>query len=153
MKLINVFFLSMAIMILGSCANQQAKADPKAEMAEEQALWDEVMSFHDQGMSEMKDIAALKKYLSGNQDKLTDDNSKKIAEMAIAKLDEAEKGMWDWMHDLVKLEDLQKDKTHAEIMAYLTTQKEVVSNVKEQIKASVASGKQVRTLIKEEEQK
>lgn len=77
MKLINVFFLSMAIMILGSCANQQAKADPKAEMAEEQALWDEVMSFHDQGMSEMKDIAALKKYLSGNQDKLTDDNSKK----------------------------------------------------------------------------
>ncbi len=142
MKFINVFFLAFAIMAFGTSCNNtaQTKADPADQQAAEQSLWDSMMVIHDEVMPMMTSVEKIKQILNEQKGVVTGEEQKSIVKVALSELDAADKGMWEWMHNLQKLADLRKDKSHDEIMTYLTEQTNAISKVQDDILTSIQNG-------------
>lgn len=82
---------------------------------ENEALYDEVMKIHDEGMEKMGEIHRLKKVL---KERLAAQNTerKTALEGVIAKLDSADKGMMDWMHNFDPVHDTDDKEAYREFL-------------------------------------
>ena len=60
---------------------------------------------------------------------------------AVAQMTEAEEGMMDWMANFKQPESLRAEMDHKAIMAYLSQEKEKISEVGVQIKSGIETGK------------
>lgn len=109
--------------------SQNEHAGEAVENNEHQALYDEVMKIHDEGMEKMGEIYRLKKTLKDRV--ATEDAAKKAeTEAVIAKLDSADKGMMDWMHHFNPPEDTIEDEAYR---LFLEQELEKVKKVRQDI--------------------
>ena len=108
-----VLFITLLI-ITGSCGQRSHNhdehdhgSDDAMEVGENQALYDEVMTVHDEVMPKMNDLYKLKEEL---KTRITDTQAmpadkKKEIEDLILKLDSASEGMMVWMRNFNPLPD------------------------------------------------
>ncbi|MEM1319480.1 MAG: hypothetical protein AAGG75_04445 [Bacteroidota bacterium] len=97
-----------------------------------QALWDEVMVVHDEVMPKMGDMTKIKKKLK------TLDKNPSI-EAAIVKLEDADKAMWDWMHNMKSMSDV-KELEEGAALKYLEEEKVKIDEVKRLMLESMQEG-------------
>lgn len=123
-------------LLLGACGRQ---GQPTPEQVELQKHWDEMMVVHDEVMPKMSDIRRLKIKLreEGNQIDL------------ITRLTEAETGMWDWMHDLQPIEEVQQMQAPA-AMEYIKQEMVKIQAVSRLMKESIREAE--ATISQNEEQ-
>lgn len=106
----------------------------------EENLAKEVMAIHDEVMPRMGEISSyrreLKQKLKAQEFQFSAETRVERAEMErlIMKLDSADKGMMDWMHNYNGGQDLY---THKEIMEYLEGEKKAISEVKVYMEATL----------------
>lgn len=107
-----------------SCAPADQSAETETEATEPkspiESAWDEVMVVHDEVMPKMSALSRLKKQL--RQD------SVKHAGL-IAKMTQAEDGMWDWMNQLTPLKTI-KTMSEAEAKSALDQELASITEVK-----------------------
>lgn len=141
MKKILIFSLAIIALACGRFSS--------SELSEQQALWDEVMKVHDEVMPKMGLITNAEKELKVAAKELPENlNASEIDEIQ-GYLTKSEEEMWTWMHDLQKLEDLQANKTHEEIIEYLNEQKKSIDQVKFNMELSVKKANKMVELIKQ----
>lgn len=142
MKLKSLSIIFVFALGLFGCNNAAKEAEMAKQQEEQQTLWDEAMAIHDAVMPMMTTVEKMKAFLTdpANFDGVSDE-SKQVAAVALADLEQADKSMWDWMNNLQKLEDLRKDKTHEEILAYLTEQKTEMEGIKTALNQAATNGK------------
>lgn len=143
MKLIHVFFLAMTMMVFGACNNSAKEAENTKQIEEQQALWDEMMVLHDETMKMVPDLENVMETLKGVISNENYVDTKPAAEMAFKEAEKANSAMWDWMHNLVKLEDLRKDKNHEEIITHLKEQKASMETIAKEIRESGLKGESI----------
>jgi hypothetical protein len=106
------------------------------------ALTDEVLNIHDEVMPKIGELMSLrKKVLDQVEGSSNPDELRNIA----LELDEAQKGMMQWMNDWSKNSApfVNGETTKEEKMAYLNAEKERVNKVKEDINNSIEKAKAV----------
>lgn len=110
------------------------QAGKAVESNENEALYNEVMKIHDDGMEKMGEIHLSKKNL---KEKLTTrtGESKAATEAAIARLDSADRGMMNWMHNFNPPEDTLDGEAYRE---YMELELEKVKKVREDILEALA---------------
>ena len=100
---------------------------------------DEVMQIHDIAMEKMSDMAKLKKELK--QQLASDSTSSDSIVKAINNLDEADKIMWDWMHNYHH--EIVDTSSIEEALKYLNQQYLDVKIVEEKINKSLQNGEKL----------
>jgi len=106
----------------------------------EENLAKEVMAIHDEVMPRMGEISSyrreLKQKLQAQEFQFSaETRQERLAmERLVTKLDSADKGMMDWMHNYNGGQDLY---THKEIMEYLEGEKKKISDVKVYMEATL----------------
>lgn len=126
-----------------SSQTQEEKATVDNDLAAQEALFDEVMVIHDEIMPKMGEINKLRKELRKKLDEGTTPEQAKSYEAAIANLEKAENGMWDWMHALRPLGPLRDSLDHKGVIAHLNAEKQEITQVKEEMKNSIEEGKKL----------
>lgn len=140
--LVLLTFLSVLTFSCSSNNNTAADANQADLAAQEEALWDEVIVVHDEVMPKMGVInktARELKALIDNTPTLSEENKKAIEE-AVNNLDNADEGMMSWMSGFKQLEKLRAEMNHEQIITYLNSEMEKISNVKSQMDSSLESG-------------
>jgi hypothetical protein len=157
MKFLNLFILVSVAIILGACNNtgttEKVSDEPSTKMVTQQELWDQVMVVHDEVMPYMGKLNKIQKTLKENREALEDEELKTQVGKAIRDLEKADEGMWDWMHNLKQLSALRKDKTHDEIMTYLSGQLDAITKVKDDMLDSMENGAELLKNFNVEEKK
>lgn len=116
--------LFLPLLVLTACVSPKQK---------EENLAKEVMAIHDEVMPRMGEVSSyrreLKKRLDSQEFMFSPETRTERARMEqlILKLDSADRGMMDWMHNYNGGQDLY---SHQEIMDYLGAEKEKISGVK-----------------------
>ena len=111
--------------------SEQKKLDPK--VATKKA---EVMEVHDVAMARMDEMRELKKQLTTLQE--ADTSNVQVAE-AIAALEEANKAMFDWMHNYSN--QFVDTSAVENAIPYLENQLESAQQMAEKINTSIENGK------------
>ena len=117
------------------------KAMSENEAAQE-TLYDEVIAIHDEVMPKMSDINRVKRALKEHASGLTspkcefqEEDRGKIKGM-VAKLEEADESMMQWMRDFKKPENV----SHEKMMAFLEAEKVKISDVSDLMLTSLEKG-------------
>lgn len=140
---IQVKILFLGFLIAVSC-NKSSKHDghhkDESSNNPNQALYDQVMSVHDEVMPQSDQIYQLKKDL---KDKLANTpnmvaDKKKELEQIIAELDSADHSMMDWMHRFNPLPDSVNQEAARE---YLENEMEKIKKVRELVNNSIQRAK------------
>ncbi|MEM9981856.1 MAG: hypothetical protein AAF734_05125, partial [Bacteroidota bacterium] len=92
------FFLSLTLLVFSACDEQNSKLE------QQNALEEEVLAVHDSIMPRMGQLKALKKAFedslaSSAADSIANDQLKIVFQNNLQVLEEADKAMWDWMHN------------------------------------------------------
>lgn len=124
-KLIKVSFLVMFPLLALTVISCQ-------ETDKNKALENEVMEVHDEVMPEMDNVMKLKKELKEKLDEADSSRAKRIKE-AINELEKADEGMMNWMREY---DSPAGSLSEEEAKQYLQQEKEKITKVKEQMKAS-----------------
>lgn len=138
----NLFFVFALLFLATACGNnvEQLKA-------EESKLAGEVMEIHDEVMPKMAEVNRLSRelddYYEANKETISDELDGQI-ELVQRELEKADDGMMGWMANYKQPEALREEKTHEEIMTYLNEQKELISDVAEQINSSIEEAKKLK---------
>ncbi len=115
---------------------------PETKAQEE--MHDKVMFIHDEVMPEISTInrisRSLKKIKKENQ---PDSSHLAQIELSLKELESADEGMMNWMQEYKKPGKLRDSKTHEEIMAYLKSEEEKITKVKEMMETSIEKGQQL----------
>lgn len=117
-------FLFLPLLLLAACVSPKQK---------EENLAKEVMAIHDEVMPRMGEISSyrreLKQKLKAQEFQFSAETriEREKMERLVMKLDSADKGMMDWMHNYNGGKDLY---SHREIMDYLDAEKKKISEVK-----------------------
>ena len=127
-------YLFLATTLLLACndsnsGDTQAGTDNPVTQA-----WDQMMVIHDEVMPE---ISTLKKLEQGFRAMPKDS----ITNRTLASLNKAEKAMWDWMHNLTPLDQVNK-MPEAEAMNYIKKKTEEISEVKQIMLAAIKTGQE-----------
>lgn len=137
-----VFTLFIFAFILASCGANKAEEQKK----QQETLAKEVMDIHDEVMPKMGELVSLKKQVkqlvnTWTADSLNTSNDAKVSEAGtlIEKLEAADKGMMDWMHEYNGGQGLYE---HELIMEYLNAEKVKITQVKTDMNASMDEAKQ-----------
>ena len=103
-------------------------------------LKDEVMSIHDEVMPKMGELRRVRKSLLIQADSLVGIDSIASSKLTYLRdeIDNANEGMMQWMRNF----EPEFEGTNEEIKAYLEEQKIAVTKVKDDMNASLASGKE-----------
>lgn len=91
-----------------------------------QQLWSEMMVIHDEVMPKMSVINRLKRELQKDSTQLE----------LVTSLTKAENGMWDWMHGLKPIEEIEK-MDHSAATTYLKSETEKILSVSDMMKKSM----------------
>lgn len=131
---------------LSSCNNPQT--DGKAQEAEQQKLWDEMMVIHDEVMPKMSDINALSKQMeAATSDTTLTNELRDAAGKALYDLQAADKAMWDWMYGIQQLPDLRSGKKHEDILKYLQEETAKITEVKSVMLGSIEAAETLKTQL------
>jgi len=146
MKYSLLFTLLISVMFFPTCApktngNSQATDVNTLEITTQEKMWDKVMAIHDDVMPKMSELNKIQKQLKEKSQVIRDEVLQPKIIAAIETLEKADEGMWAWMHDLKQLKELRKEKTHDEIMLYLSEQLTSIRNVKAVMETSMENGK------------
>jgi len=113
----------------------------------QQELVREVMVIHDEVMPKMDDIHRTQKQLRAKKETVTNTLVKKNIDDHIIALEGAGEGMMEWMAAL-KLPSTDDTRSHEEIMLYLNGQKVEIQHVSDDMKGSIAAGKELLETLK-----
>jgi len=135
--------LSLVVM-----AGLSACAVDKAQEAEQQKLWDEMMVVHDEVMPKMSDINALSKQMEAALgDTTLTEALRDAARKSLYDLQAADKAMWDWMYGIQQLPDLRAAKKHEEILQYLQDETDKITEVKSTMLSSIEAAEALRDQV------
>ncbi|MGD1842109.1 MAG: hypothetical protein ACFB0B_14615 [Thermonemataceae bacterium] len=131
------FFLFIIVLVFSACEEQNPK------LAQQNALEKEVMAIHDSIMPRMGQLKALKKAFKDSlaisaADSTVDNPFETTLQSNLAALDEADKAMWDWMHNYQAPDSVQIDAN----LIYLEEQKKLILEVKEKMESSMTNAQQ-----------
>ena len=139
-KWINVLFFVTLIFSALQCTNSKKNGE-----AAEDLLRTDLMKIHDEVMPMMGELTGLtgevKKILQ--QDTLLPQEEQQKLEMVVKEMEIAEEGMMDWMAGFRQPESLRATMGHEEIMAYLNTEKDKITEVSTRIKSGIENGKTI----------
>jgi len=133
------------LLVLVSCGKQQDHVHHNDENEGDdpnRALYDQVMTIHDEVMPKMEDIYKLKKDLA---DKIANtpamvEEKKKALEAMMTRLDSANNAMMDWMHEFNPLPDSVDQEKARE---YLENEMEKIKKVRDLTAESLEKAKQI----------
>lgn len=132
------------LLTLAVAAGMAACAD-KAQEAEQQKSWDEMMVVHDEVMPRMSDINALSKQMEAMAgDTTLKGDLRDSARKALYDLQAADKAMWDWMYGIRQLPDLRTEKKHEEILQYLRDETGKIAEVKNAMLGSIEAAEALK---------
>ena len=107
---------------------------------ERQKAFDEMMQVHDEVMPEISTINKLSRKLKKKIEMTQNQDSLIMMKATLTRLEEAEEGMMDWMHELnvpgKNIED-------ANAIDYMKKEKDKISIVSQKMKKSILSGKAI----------
>ncbi len=131
MKILNSFFvLIFGVVLLVNCSH--------SDNPERQKAFDEMMEVHDEVMPEISTINKLSRQIKKKISATANQDSLIMMKATLTRLEEAEEGMMDWMHELdvpgKKVED-------AKAIAYMQKEKDKISIVSQKMKKAIQSGK------------
>ncbi len=140
MRLNNAIAFGSLWLFLAACTNDHQHHQNSQSNYNE--LEEKVMAVHDEVMPKMGQMKALKKQLGAAKDSLArqkpaNDSLIQILQSRIEALEQADRAMWDWMHQY-------KVPTHEDdsaIVAYLEDEMKRVTEVKEKMLQSIEQGK------------
>lgn len=135
--------LLMGMTISFSSCNSGGNGDSAAE----EAAFKTMMEIHDEIMPKMGEINRLSRELKALEAAADTTNRELMGEIdsAIRALEKADNGMMGWMNlnGGNKLEQIQKEMSHDEILAYIKGEEENILQVKEDMLTSIEQGKNV----------
>lgn len=111
---------------------------------QEKDLLNQVIDIHDKVMANDEQLMKNKMLLDSLMKQNALNINKDSAQVYLKLVDDADNAMSDWMH---KFDAENKDKSHQEIMAYLETQKKLISKIDTQIAVAVAGSTKYITQI------
>jgi hypothetical protein len=128
--------LGLAMTITTSCNESQEVTE--SEDAQVEALYEEVMYIHDDVMPKMAAINHFQeeiKTLLANEEILKDDTKSTQLKSMLRDLNDAEKAMWDWMHNFS--DRYGQANTKNDKLDYLAKEKEQITTVREVMLVSI----------------
>lgn len=131
-----ILLLLLGIGMITSCIESQEST--ATEDAEVEVLYEEVMYIHDDVMPKMGAINQYQeeiKVLLADEEILKDDEKHTQLKTMLTDLNDAEKAMWDWMHNFSDL--YGQANTKDEKLDYLSKEKEVISIVRDEMLTSI----------------
>ena len=139
MRLNNAIAFGSLWLLFAACTNDHQHQNSQSNYNE---LEEKVMAVHDEVMPKMGQMKVLKKQLGAAKDSLArqkpaNDSLIQILQSRIEALEQADRAMWDWMHQY-------KVPTHEDdsaIVAYLEDEMKRVTEVKEKMLQSIEQGK------------
>lgn len=125
--------LILVLVVLAACGKPQSggeesDADGNENDDPNQALYDQVMNFHDEAMPKMEDIYKIKSQLQekiANSPNLVKERKEALERMILV-LDSANNAMMDWMHQFNPLPDSVDEE---QARAYLESEMEKIREV------------------------
>ncbi len=96
--LFTAFILSFFLLACEPSENQKHSKQEQTENTEWQKLKEETLAIHDSAMVYMGTLKNLQKELKKKIEATSDENLRQELENAVLELENADKGMWDWMH-------------------------------------------------------
>lgn len=150
MKKFKYILLGLVIAACGGQPNTGSSDTPDTE-DQQSELQAEVMAIHDEVMPEMSTINRISRELRAyleNQPDLAEDKKAAIEETVTA-LEQADESMMDWMAAYGGLTREMKEMEHEAIMKALETEKEKITKVRDQMRASIKAGEQLLSEIEE----
>jgi len=138
-----IFYTLTAVAFL--LINLNCNTNNADQAKEQEELYNQVMSVHDEVMPQMGELNAVTRDLKG----LTElpDSVKINVSTVVTDLDNAHEGMMAWMSDFQTL-DKMEGKSHEEIVAYLNEELAKVEAVKTNMLRSMAEGKSLLEQLK-----
>ena len=141
-KQIKTLFISLVLLAAcGKSDQHQHQDDAKSSDNPNQALYDQVMSVHDEIMPKSDQLYQLKKELQGKIAKSTElnEDQKRRLTQTIEQLDSADHSMMDWMHKFKPLPDSANQELARE---YLENEMEHIKKVRDLINSSLEKAKE-----------
>jgi len=137
--------IAASFLVLVSCGKPHDHVDHNDESNGEdpnKALYDQVMTIHDEVMPKMEDVYTLKKTIADKIAATPDmvEAKKKELEAMMAKLDSTNEAMMDWMHDFNPLPDSVDQEKARE---YLENEMEKIRKVRDLTVESLEKAKQI----------
>lgn len=141
------FFLLLSFGLFVACNGSSTKSDSDSkfsaeELKEQQDLWDDLMTVHDEVMPKISNIHKLGRQLK-NYSETTEGVSNLVKEQVAATvglLDEADESMFSWMNNLRQLKPLQDTEKHEDIVIYLRAEQDRMDKVKKDMLISIEKG-------------
>lgn len=136
----NSLWVTLSVFSLTSCGPNKAEQQTK----EKDALAKEVLDIHDEVMPKMGEIVKLRKEIKGKINKWTETpdtapaDSLSTATNLVNQLEQADKGMMEWMHEYNGGQGLYE---HNLVMEYLGEEKVKVTKVKEDMESAIEAGR------------
>jgi hypothetical protein len=131
--------LALCVLLGVQACNQNKK--------EQDQLFKEVMTIHDEVMPEMGTLRRLSKGIELQLDSLeassadVDDQKKQKMEAAAKKLDKANESMMAWMR---QFEQIEEGTPHEEVLEYLKRQKQLIEEVRDNMLTAKKEGEQFK---------
>ena len=133
MRYLLTFTLMSAILSFNACSNAEAVAETEA--------FQKMMAVHDEIMPQMGEINRLSRALKSLEAATDTSNRELMGEIdgAIRALEKADQAMMAWMNlnGGNKLAQLQDEKSHEEIIAYIAAEEKNILQVKADMIASI----------------
>ena len=125
---------------MGSCnsisSENQDQESAKVTLLPSEVVYEEIMKIHDDVMPKVKDINRLQKKLKATLETTDAATNKEEIQSILKQLDEADKGMWDWMS---AFKQPSKKSPQDSIIQYLEQEKKTISKVSEDMLNSIAT--------------
>lgn len=138
-------FMAMSVLACNTGSSNQQETEKKDTEKLEKEAWAEMMKVHDEVMPKMAEINRISRTLKPflEEGALEDKRLMEEVNLAIKKLGTSDEAMMDWMGEISTLEELKGEKSHEEIMAYLSEEATKIAKVKEDMLSSINFGQEV----------
>ena len=137
------FFLTAATVFLLACGSDPAATDrtfTEAELAKQEAAYNEMMEAHDRVMPRMGEIFQLNRSLETQLSGETPTADSTTVRAMIESLTTAEDDMMEWMSELEPLDSLRTELDHAAIMGYIETENQAILRVEKDMNRGLEEG-------------
>lgn len=136
------YLFLISLLIACKSGNKQDSDIPFTNPTEEEIqLYRSIIDIHDQVMPKMGEITNLQSKLKAEKHLIpigeTSDMRVQINEH-LSQLNKGENGMFDWMNEFAKLQDLERD----EVLNFLIIQEDQVRTMADQIESSIAGAQE-----------
>lgn len=135
--------LTILLFTLFACGGEKSPYSP-SEIAAQSSAYDEMMEIHDRVMPRMGEIAQAQK---GLMDAMERPELKLETQETISQvnndLESAHDDMMEWMQGVKSLDELRKETSHADILAYIEVENVKMLEIENQIDQGVIKAKSV----------